>query len=440
MKTKALTLTLISGLLITVVLVVSVPSLKADTEALQLQWSKTYYGTNGVAIQTSDGGYAIAGTNASSRLFPAEERAPTLIKTDPSGQMEWNTTFENTGHTFTNTILQTNDGGYILSGSSISGSVMSAVYSGWLIKTDVKGSVQWNKTLGLPLERCFTIQAGDGNFVIVGNMFNNFNGTDGALIKLDSNGNLLWSKTFGGNSTYMLPMAGVEANDGCYVIAGAVGKAGWLAKTDVNGNFQWSKTHQYSTSACMTDGIAKTSDGGYILAGISGNDYVWLVKTDSNGNKQWSHTYPEASHTLLLSVVQTSDSSYVAVGIANNQALIVRVDSSGKLLYNNLYGEIGPNITSSGTSVVLTSDGGYAVAGRLDGFAFNIQGNNIVTPQVGDHTWLAKFAAEPFTPTPETSTPSPFSTTILVAVIIIVGIVVSIGLGLLIYLLKKRRH
>ncbi len=45
--------------------------------AAQAEWSNTYFGTSGKAIQTSDGGYLIAGSNAS-LMFPAAERAPAL--------------------------------------------------------------------------------------------------------------------------------------------------------------------------------------------------------------------------------------------------------------------------------------------------------------------------------------------------------------------------
>jgi hypothetical protein len=74
MKKTALTLTLISALLITMLLAASVPSLKADSEIPQPQWSRTYprsvnYTVNGYpvdetgegnsVIQTADGGFAV---------------------------------------------------------------------------------------------------------------------------------------------------------------------------------------------------------------------------------------------------------------------------------------------------------------------------------------------------------------------------------------------
>jgi hypothetical protein len=150
----------------------------------QVQWSQTFYGNSGHAILTSDGGYAIAGDNASI-LYPASERAPILIKTDASGNLLWNKTFEATGLVATDSVVQTKDGGYALSGTNIAPPLMSPIYSGWLIKTDDKGNMQWNKTFGLPLQTCFVTQESDGSYVLTGYVANSFNGDNAVLMKLD---------------------------------------------------------------------------------------------------------------------------------------------------------------------------------------------------------------------------------------------------------------
>jgi hypothetical protein len=83
------------------------------------QWSKTYYGSNGIAIQTSDGGYTIAGSNGSNLLFPASQLAPTLTKTDASGDVQWNKAFQANDLVSTDSLAQTKDGRYMLSGCNI---------------------------------------------------------------------------------------------------------------------------------------------------------------------------------------------------------------------------------------------------------------------------------------------------------------------------------
>lgn len=358
----------------------------------QTEWSKTYYGDSGHAIQTSDGGYAIAGNNASI-MYPASERAPILIKTDASGALLWNKTFDATGHVATASIVQTKDGGYALSGTNIAPPIMSPVYSGWLIKTNDKGTLQWNKTFGQPLQTCFVIQDSDGNYVLTGYATNSANGADAVLIKVNQNGNLLWTKTFGGNSSRLFALSLVEANDGGYVVMGARDSDGWLAKTDANGNLQWSQTyHQGSYGTFPFNSIAKTKDGGYIVTGgnIQGG---WLVKTDSSGTLEWTKILPV--NALVKSVTQIADGGYVAVGGYARQAYLVRTDASGVLLYNASYGDVSANVSSSASSVVATNDGGFVVAGTLNYYSPTTPEGFTVAVPVGNNVWLAKFPLEP---------------------------------------------
>lgn len=306
MKRTELSLTVFSALLITLLLVTSRPSLKADTEVPQLQWSKTYNGDSGLAVQTADGGYAIAAKNASI-WYPALERAPMLIKTDSSGNLQWSKIFETVGLVGVNSIVQTKDSGYAISGTSIAPPILNPVYSGWLIKTDDKGTVQWNKTFEDPLETCHVIQTSDGGYALTGYMANSANGANGLLLKMDEKGNTVWSKTFGGNSSKVFILNIAEANNGGYVLVGNRDQDGWLAKTDNEGDLQWSQTYHSSGFAALLT-LAKTSDGGYILSGGT-IDTGLLIKTDSNGNSQWTKDY--SASPLIGSVLQTADGGFI---------------------------------------------------------------------------------------------------------------------------------
>lgn len=88
--------TVASALLI-VLMVFPLSLVDAVSLTPQLQWSKTYYGDTGRAIQTNDGGFIIAANNASILFYPAWQRAPMLIKTASSGAVQWNRTFESVG-------------------------------------------------------------------------------------------------------------------------------------------------------------------------------------------------------------------------------------------------------------------------------------------------------------------------------------------------------
>jgi len=393
------------------VALLSVSFVSATSHVTQLEWSKTYYGENGRVAQTSDDGFAVAGTNASVGFYPAWERAPTLTKTDHTGVLQWNRTYEATGHISTNSIVQTQDGGYVLSGSAmeisdelktklLSGdlsdllsSTWNPPYKGWLIKTDSQGSVEWSKTFELPFQNCHTIQTTDKNYVITGYMTNDLNGADGLLIKLDERGNTLWSKTFGGSSSKVFANGLLEADDNGYVVVGTWDDQGWLIKTDAEGNLQWSQTYSFDEpNRYLFTTFAKTSDSGYILAGGRLNNFC-LVKTDSRGNMEWNHIYPTDSLSFS-SVIQIAG-RYYAASSNNRQAWIANFDSNGNLLDNFKYGNTGGNLSSFASSIIATKDGGFAVAGTLDRYTPTTPEGFQIIPSMGNNTWLAKFAPEP---------------------------------------------
>ena len=402
MKRTAI-LTLISAFLIILLLVASVPPLKAVSEEPQMEWSKTYGTYEGYSvIQTTDGGYAVSGVNATYGLHGYYQFLPTLVKTDSSGEMQWKKTY---GTEFgvsyaAKSIVQTTDSGYVLSG-----------YGGWILKLDAEGNVQWNKTYGVSLSQSFAIQASDGGFVLAGWMRNNLTRMDTFLVKTDQNGFALWNKTLtAGRPSDALVYALLETNDRGYALTGEwENRYFWLAITDSVGNLLVSQTYNVSNVVSYSESFAKTVDGGYILAGgdgLGGEGNAWLVKTDSLGNAQWIRSYPGI---YFVSVSQTADGGYLAA----KENLLVKTDASG-----NVQWDTGNLLNDKGLySVLVTNDGGYAVAG---GSGYNV--------------WLAKFASESNSSPNDSSTP--LSTTWIVVAIIVVAVV---GVGLLVYF-KKRKH
>jgi len=94
-----------------------------------MQWNKTYGGEGeDVAesvIQTSDGGYAQAGTK--------------LVKTDAEGNIQWNQTLGETGQGQLYSLVQTTDGGFALAGVKETSGGGNNDF--WLVKTDETGAV-----------------------------------------------------------------------------------------------------------------------------------------------------------------------------------------------------------------------------------------------------------------------------------------------------------
>jgi hypothetical protein len=164
--------------------------LKTDSNGI-LSWTKTY-GSLGVdwgnsVQQTSDGGYIIAGSSSfdSTNLIDVY-----LIKTNTTGDTLWTKTYGGKGYDFGQYVEQTTDGGYIIGGYT--NSFGAGSYDAYLIKTDASGNIAWTKTYGGTGddEANSVHQTTDGAYILTGytNSFG-FGDYDVYLIKTDVDGN-----------------------------------------------------------------------------------------------------------------------------------------------------------------------------------------------------------------------------------------------------------
>jgi hypothetical protein len=218
--------------------------IKTDMDGNQL-WYKTFGEIGwdeGYSVQlASDGGYIIVGYTES---FGVGDPDVYLIKTDANGNQQWYKTFGGSDSDDGSSVQQILDDGYIIVGTTYSfGAGRSDVY---LIKTDGNGNQLWYKTFGGSDDDHGNSvqQTSDGGFIITGwTESYGAGGLDVDLIKTDMNGNMQWSKTFGGTSGE----AGNSVQqtlDGGYIITGSTKSYGagetdvYLIKTDANGNVE----------------------------------------------------------------------------------------------------------------------------------------------------------------------------------------------------------
>jgi hypothetical protein len=347
----------------------------------QLDFEKTYGGFPndfGYSVQqTSDGGYIIVGRTDS---FGAGLDDVYLIKTDSLGDTLWTKTYGGVMNDFGgNSVQQTSDGGYIITGRTDSfGAGGGDVY---LIKTDSLGDTLWTKTYGGVLdEHGFSVQqtVPDGGYII-GGKTQSFGAGEGDvyLIKTDSLGDTLWTKTYGGvNDDFGFSVQ--QTSDGGYIVAGGINTDVYLIKTDSLGDTLWTKTY----GGIATDNgfsVQQTvPDGGYVIAGITYSfgppgANVYLIKTDPLGDTLWTRTYGDLSDEGGRSVVQTSDGGYVVAGytysfggVDSIDVYWFKTDSLGNILWTRTYGGDNHDI---GHSIQQTSDGGFIIAGETRSFS-----------------------------------------------------------------------
>ena len=293
------------------------------------EWNKTYNGKIDSECysvqQTSDGGYIFTGSITNSGLFSDI----LLIKTDKNGTEEWNRTYGGQLYDIGYSVQQTTDGGYIITGAKdhiplVTGDV-------WLIKTDVNGNKEWSKTFGgkyIDLGQSVQ-QTTDGGYILTGTQNLTpipFIKSDICLIKINATGVEEWSKTFGGdldNKGYSIQ----QTTDGGFIITGTknyntVSLLGdvCLIKTDIDGNEEWSKLFG-GDGVEIGYSVQQTSDGGYIITGEEvpfdpSNPIadLLLIKTDSNGKQKWKKNYGEEGQDIGYSVQQTIDGGFIITG------------------------------------------------------------------------------------------------------------------------------
>lgn len=275
-------------------------SLTINAQVPAIEWQKVLGGTGSegygiIILQTTDGGYIIAGntnSNDGDVLGNHGGYDAWVVKLSTTGIIQWQKAIGGTSYDSISSIVQTTDGGFVLAGrtSSVDGDLIGFAsdqffnHRAWVLKLSVTGNIQWQKTIGgtgYDVANSFQ-QTADGGYIVTGITYSNDNDVTGNhglsdfwVVKLSTAGIIQWQKCLGGSN----------------------------------------EDEAYS--------IQKTSDSGYVVAGVSlsndndvtgnhGDGDFWVVKLspDQLSTVEFSNTslilYPNPTHSLLN--IQTSNS------------------------------------------------------------------------------------------------------------------------------------
>jgi len=227
------------------------------------------------------------------------------------------------------------------------------------------------------------VQTSDGGYVIGGTcdvLINQNN--DFQFIKTDASGNVLWTKTVGGAGIdwgYSL----IQSSDKGLVMVGYTKSFGmgnddvYVVKLDSIGNTLWTRTIGGTQNEVGTS-IVQTLDGGYVIAGNTksygaGNNDTYIIKLDAAGNLAWTKTIGGPGNDSFLlgtSIIQTSDSGYAVAGCAqfDSQGLdlyLIKLNQNGNLVWTK---SVGGSAVEEPAEIVETSDKSYVIAGRTGSF------------------------------------------------------------------------
>ncbi|MFC7210554.1 hypothetical protein ACFQL3_08700 [Natronoarchaeum sp. GCM10025321] len=281
-----------------------------------LEWSSRMH-HEGVcvvrSIQPVEDGHVFAGTSSTT-----DGDDIVLTRTGQRGTVQWERTFGGDAFDCCQKVVQSNDGGYVIGGSTQS--YATAGQDMWLLKTTGDGRVEWERTY----DRSYTdmlediVRTRDDGYALVGTTLDE--DTDCWIVMTDSDGTVDWEESMSRNGG-VVGRSVIQKDDGGIVIAGVSNntggqqKEGWLASLDAEGGMEWQRTYDDPNDMLAVD-IIQTSDDGLLSAGTvrsSKQKNILLVKTDSEGNREWAKKVAGRS-SIPPSLLNPSPGTYVVGG------------------------------------------------------------------------------------------------------------------------------
>ena len=377
-------------------------------------------------IQLNDNGYLAAGTQSNNGV-EAGLYDFLVSKVNNNLELEWSYVFDNDEIDIAHALIETNEGEYIVVGSSgyrlVSSEVLTDV---WIIKLDSEGSLIWQKTYGgsesdfgleiLTLENEEYMIAGYTNSTD-GDISNAFGGDDAWLFKIDTDGNLLWEKTIGGEADDKANDIAYDADNQQFILVGATasietqgGQDFWIAALDMEGNISWEVAYGGPNLDSAKDVVLDEEGNIYVLGSTLlqggdvsitfGNGDFWLIKLDNNGELLWEKTVGAASFDIPNSLIKDNNGDILIIGSTFDPSVappnyfydvrIARINNNNsELIWDT---NIGGSQWDFGNTIILNNEGKYVVAGFSDSSDGDVGGighaAEVAARHGADNAWL----------------------------------------------------
>ncbi|WP_339664938.1 hypothetical protein [Maribacter arcticus] len=371
-------------------------------------------------IKTTDGGFAILGytgsTNGDISTKAKEENDYWLLKFDENSNLQWNKTYGGSKDDIGQSLAQTSDGGFILTGYSMSSdgdaSNNEGFHDNWILKLDAQGNLEWETSYGFSgHDHSYDIlEASQGGYFFTGFLDITSARADGNTekgnsltshgvgefwgTKIDEEGTVQWRGYFGGTNNDRAHGV-VQTKDGGFVMAGFTESDDfdisntngsydfWVVKVDSFGNLIWEKSFGGEGIEVSYD-IAKTSDNGFVVVGNTfstngdillnhGESDMWMIKLDEEGDLIWEQTYGGSQFDLAQAVVQSKDGGFLITGNTKsddkdsslnngeNDIWLVKTNAFGDLVWEKSFGGSGLDF---GFDLLENTDGSILIVGE----------------------------------------------------------------------------
>ncbi|MBP6334725.1 MAG: hypothetical protein KA444_04565 [Bacteroidia bacterium] len=291
---------------------------------------------------TQDGGFIITGHRNQETVWPPDSNDVVLIKSDSDGVIQWSKILDSGKDELSYCVRQTFDGGYIVSGfhDAVPLSIAGTTYA-MLIKTDASGNIEWDKMYQFAVRDLDTgeslpwtvSQTADSGYVLTGTTAGSHQ-ADIYVIRTNLLGDLVWAKSYEHDNSvnrFSLGLDILEDSAGDIVIAASMDKDHsalevnypYIQKMDANGTFIKGYIYNSIPAQAFQAGfssVEQSPDGGYLFTGMGGysgfGNQAQILKTDVNFNMQWSRSYTWDGIATMgsRSGRSTSDGCYIFTG------------------------------------------------------------------------------------------------------------------------------
>ncbi|WEK69065.1 MAG: T9SS type A sorting domain-containing protein [Candidatus Chryseobacterium colombiense] len=284
-----------------------------------------------------------------------------LVKLNQQGEAVWEKYFVGKNHDYLSASLSTQDGGFVLAGTSYSGKGLDKKDDSkggsdiWLIRINEFGDELWQKTIGSTSdeEARAVIQTTDLGFFVAGNVQNSAQGygsKDVLVIKLDKDGKEISQLILGGKGLdeveKMIPTRDGGVLLGVYSRSSEVRGSGsglqnsetnfgtgstspnpvsrypkntnnqgegdyWIIKLSKDGKVEWEKnyggtgddhlrTMAMTTSGFIIGGESRSERSGNKTIGIEEGTDLWLISLNERGEEIWQKSYNFKNRDVLM--------------------------------------------------------------------------------------------------------------------------------------------
>ncbi|MFP3833569.1 T9SS type A sorting domain-containing protein [Chryseobacterium sp. SIMBA_028] len=281
-----------------------------------------------------------------------------LVKLNQQGEEVWEKYFYGQNHDYLSATVTTQDGGFLLAGTSYSGKGLDKKEDSkggsdiWLIRINEFGDELWQKTLGSSSdeEARAVIQTTDLGFFVAGNVQNaakGYGSKDVLITRLDKDGKELSQLIVGGKGLdevkKMIPtgdggvLLGIysrssevrvsgsgstQANNQRSAISTAISQVPkgssnfgegdyWIVKLDKNGKVEWEKnfggkgddhirTLALTSNGFIIGGESRSERSGNKTVGIEEGTDLWLISLNERGDEQWQKSYNFKNRDILM--------------------------------------------------------------------------------------------------------------------------------------------